>query len=257
VLHVQTRCQTPRHVPPDSPTPPSLPTSFPLPVLWQDDRIVVVDKPAGRLVHNSAWAGPPEETVVDVARRCVAEGLVPVHRLDRGTSGALLLARSGDDARVGQAALADPASTKRYIALVRGHVRAAIDIDHPLRDDDDDHGPRLPAHSRVTPVLLSDRERCSLVLIDLRSGRRHQARRHCKHVSHPVLGDATHGKGPLNRAYRDRFGLARLALHCARLALPTAGIDICAPLPDDLRRPMHALFPAVDVDAAVASAVLR
>jgi len=188
-------------------------------VLWQDDCVVVVDKPAGWLVHNSAWAGPREDTVVDVARRQIAAGLVPVHRLDRGTSGAL------------------------------------VDVDHALRDDEAPDAPARPARSRLVPVRRSDVERCSLVAVELLSGRRHQARRHCKHASHPIIGDASYGKGPLNRSYRERFGLARLALHCARLALPAAGVDVMAPLPADLRAPLALLFPGIDVDAVVAAAV--
>jgi tRNA pseudouridine65 synthase len=232
---------------PSSPPPPPPAPS----VLWADARVVVVDKPAGWLVHNSAWAGPPETTVVDVVRRAIAPGLVPVHRLDRGTSGALLLARSGDDARVLQAALSSPSSCKRYVALVRGHVRTPIDVDHALDDDDDPGAGRRDARSRITPAACSSVERCSLVVVELFSGRKHQARRHCKHASHPILGDATHGKGPLNRAFRDAYGLHRLALHCARLRLPDVGVDVRAPLPDDLLGPCGRLFPDVDLQRRV------
>jgi tRNA pseudouridine65 synthase len=234
-------------------------SSVGLRVLWQDHDLVVVDKPAGMLVHNSAWAGPPEPTVVDLARATVDGALVPVHRLDRGTSGALCLARSGAAARTAQAALGDPAACKQYVAVVRGHVRDTLEVDHPLDDDDEPGSARRPARSQITPLLLSPRDRCSLVVVRLFTGRRHQARRHCKHASHPVLGDATHGKGPLNRAFRERWGLARLGLHCARLALPLPApapwLDVVAPLPDDLRRPLGRLFPDVDVDGAVAGAL--
>jgi tRNA pseudouridine65 synthase len=207
------------------------------------------------LVHNSAWAGPPELTVVDVARREIAAELVPVHRLDRGTSGALLLARSGDDARVLQAALSSSTSTKRYVALVRGHVRAPIDVDHALDDDDEPGSERREARSRITPVACSPVDRCSVVVVDLFTGRKHQARRHCKHASHPIVGDATHGKGPLNRAFRERHGLGRLALHCARLLLPDVDVDARAPLPADLLPPLSRLFPDVDVQRIVDDAV--
>jgi tRNA pseudouridine65 synthase len=237
--------------------PRSSPASFALPVLWQDDRVVVVDKPSGRLVHNSAWAGPPEVTVVDVARRAIAPDLVPVHRLDRGTSGALLLARPGADARALQAALTSASSTKRYVALVRGHVRAVLDVDHALDDDDEPGSDRRAARSRITPVACSPVDRCALVVVELFSGRKHQARRHCKHASHPILGDATHGKGPLNRAFRDRHGLFRLALHCARLALPDVLVDVRAPLPADLLAPLERLFPGLDVDGALDEVVDR
>jgi tRNA pseudouridine65 synthase len=231
-------------------------TGATLRVLAADDDVVIVDKPPGWLVHNSAWAGPPETTVVDVARATIAPGLVPVHRLDRGTSGVLLLARSGDAARLLQLELASLAAIKVYVALVRGHLCASVDVAHPLDDDDEPGSPRRAARSRIEPVACSPRDRCSVVLVRLFTGRRHQARRHCKHISHPVLGDATHGKGPLNRAFRERWGLRRLALHCARVALPS-GIDVVAPLPGDLRDVCRALFPDVAIDACIDDALRR
>jgi tRNA pseudouridine65 synthase len=237
-------------MPPPSTSPPPA-----LRVLHSDDRCVVVDKPCGLLVHNSAWAGPPEVTVVDIARRTIDPSLVPAHRLDRGTSGALVLARSGAAALALQQALASTTSTKRYVAVVRGHVSARLDVDHALDDDDEPGSERRPAQSRIVPVARSSVERCSVVVVELLTGRKHQARRHCKHANHPILGDATHGKGPLNRAFRDRFGLARLALHCGRLALPDAAVDVVAPLPADLLAPLRALFPEGDVVELVASAL--
>jgi tRNA pseudouridine65 synthase len=261
VLHVHAGCQTPRAVSLAS-SPPSLPSPSPhesteldLPVLWAGADIVVVHKPSGWLVHNSAFAGPREDTVVAAARRVIDPGLVPVHRLDRGTSGVLFLARHGAAARAAHEALCAPSSTKRYLALVRGHISATVVVDHALDDDDVAGSPRLPARSVIVPVFSSPVERVSLVTIDLHSGRRHQARRHCKHASHPILGDATHGKGAWNRAMRDRFGLGRLALHCARVCLPALAIDVVAHLPKDLLHPMDALFPTFDVAVGVERAL--
>lgn len=213
-----------------------------LSTIWEDAAALVVAKPSGQLVHNSAWAGPRERTLVDDARAATGLAVVPVHRLDRGTSGLVVLAKSPDAARVWQRALAT--AEKRYLALVRGRLRAAVDVDHAIVDED---GTARAASSRVAPLLSDGPERCSLVVVTLQTGRRHQARRHLKHLSHPVLGDATYGKGPLNRDYAARFGLTRLALHAWRLDVE--GRSFTAPLPDDLRAPLQRVFG----DSALAS----
>lgn len=216
--------------------------------LYEDADVVVVDKDAGLLVHNSAWSGPPETTLTDLVRARFPDA-VPVHRLDRQTSGCVLFAKTSSSAAAAQETLAS--SAKQYLALVRGHVDAAVDVDHGLDDEEGGKGDgvRKEARSRVTPLLRSDVDRCSLVVVTLFTGRRHQARRHCKHISHPILGDATHGKGPLNRDYKAKYGLARMALHAWRL--PYGEHVVTAPVPADLRAPLALLFPGVDVDGAL------
>lgn len=219
-----------------------------VPVLFQNDDVVVVDKPPGLLVHNSQWAGPPEHTLTDEVREVFADA-VPVHRLDRQTSGALIFAKHPTKARAAQESLST--TPKQYLALVRGHVAAAVDVDHALDDDDEPGSARKEARSRITPVALSAVARCSLVVVTLFTGRRHQARRHCKHVSHPIIGDATHGKGPLNRDFKARYGVTRMALHAWRIVVAEAVVE--APLPADLRAPLAALFPDVDLPLLLAS----
>lgn len=217
------------------------PAVAPLPVriLARRADLALVDKPAGLLVHNSAWAGPREHTLVEEVAAMLGEGWHPLHRLDRQTSGVVAFARQSDVARL-QAALAH--ADKRYWALVRGHLREAVLVDHAIVDEDDG-GERVArdARSVVTPLALSSVERCSLVEVRLLTGRRHQARRHLKHLSHPVLGDATHGKGALNREFRERYGLLRMALHARSLDLD--GLTATSPLPADLLAIGQRLFP--------------
>lgn len=230
------------------PPPPVLP---PVPVLWRSATAVVVDKPSGLLVHNSQWAGPRETTLTDLVRRDVAAGLVPVHRLDRGTSGVCVFAVDGDAARDLQATLTAVTSTKTYLAIVRGHVKGEVEVTHPLDDDDVPGSPRKEARSVITPVALSLVERVSLVRVTMWTGRRHQARRHCKHVSHPIIGDATHGKGPVNRAFAARQGVARLCLHAFEVVVE--GTRVTAPLPADWGSALSTLWPGIDLDAAIVS----
>ncbi len=220
-------------------SPPDLNATGALAVLAEHPDLLFVDKPAGLLVHNSAWAGPRERTLVDDVEVALGPGWHPLHRLDRQTSGVVAFARRAEVPRL-QRALAD--ADKRYWALVRGHVLHAVEVDHAIVDDED--GARLAraARSTVTPLACSPVERCSLVEVRLWTGRRHQARRHLKHLSHPVLGDATHGKGPLNREYRARYGLARMALHARSLAID--GRAATSPLPADLRAVCQRVFPS-------------
>lgn len=218
--------------------PASPPQHRPLQVLQRHADLVFVDKPAGLLVHNSAWAGPPERTLVDEVEDALGPGWHPLHRLDRQTSGVVAFAPHAEVARL-QGALAD--ADKRYWALVRGHLQGRVEVDHAIVDDEDGERVARPAQSVVTPLLRSPVERASLVEVQLLSGRRHQARRHLKHLAHPVLGDATHGKGPLNRDYRERYGLTRMALHARSLRLD--GRDAVSPLPADLLEVCARLFP--------------
>lgn len=219
-------------------------------ILARTDDLVFVDKPAGLLVHCSAWAGPRERALVDEVFEQLGAGWHPLHRLDRQTSGVVAFAcerPAGNIARW-QAALAG--ADKRYWALVRGHVMQQIEVDHPMRDDGAtaQEAPKA-ARSLVMPLLRSQVARCSLVEVRLFSGRRHQARRHLKHIAHPVIGDANHGKGPINRAYREAWGVTRMALHARALALPDDGANgesqgarAVACLPSDLRAPLVSLF---------------
>jgi tRNA pseudouridine65 synthase len=216
-------------------------------VLWRGENVFVVDKPSGMLVHSSAWAGPPERSVVDEVREHVDVAASPVHRLDRQTSGALMFATTSAAARALQTAWPLPSTAKTYLAIVRGHVKTTVDIDHPLDDPDDPGhvGGKKPARSVVVPIAVSSVERCSLVEVRVFSGRRHQVRRHLKHISHPILGDASYGKGPLNRDYRDRYGLSRMALHAHRIVVKAEGfepVDVVAPLAVDLSTIGAALF---------------
>ncbi|MCO6450915.1 MAG: hypothetical protein J5I90_09040 [Caldilineales bacterium] len=215
-----------------------------LPILWQDETAIAVDKPSGLLVHNSRYAGPKEVSLRQMLGAQVGQPVYPVHRLDRPTSGIVLFVKEREQAAAWQEALGG--ADKRYLALVRGHVKEAVVIDHAISED----GGSKEARSRVQPLMSSPIERCSLVEIRLETGRKHQARRHLAHISHPVVGDTTHGKGDINRHYRSRYDLYRLALHAWRLHITppsgNASISITAPIPFDLKMALSALFPAAD-----------
>lgn len=209
----------------------------PLPILFSDEALLCLNKPSGMLVHRG-W-GRDDEVVVDWVWRLTAERPRPLHRLDRGASGVLAFARSAAVARQLQPAFHDGQVHKRYLALVRGPAPDWVRVDHPIPRRPT--GPRVPA---VTEVRRLGRfERYSWVEARPHTGRLHQVRRHLKHLSLPVIGDATYGKSEHNRLLRQRFGLARLALHCADLELPHpqtgASLVVRAPLPADLYEPLR------------------
>ncbi|HVT60276.1 MAG TPA: pseudouridine synthase [Thermoanaerobaculia bacterium] len=208
-------------------------------VLYRDEDLLVVDKPAGIAVHRG-WAHD-REFALTLARRLAGRHVYPVHRLDRGTSGALLLALTPEIASRLAAGFETGRVHKRYLALVRGVPPESGVIEHPL--------PRSPGGPRVSAVTefrrLGTFERYALLEVVPLTGRLHQIRRHLKHLSHPLIGDVRYGKGEHNRLFRSRFGLHRLALHAFELAFehPRRGVPlrVRAPLPEDLAGPLRAM----------------
>lgn len=191
-------------------------------VLYEDPRLVAVDKPSGLVVHRG-WA-PDRDTVIDRARAQLGGFVAPLHRLDRGTSGVLLLARDPATASALGAAFTAGAVAKTYLALVRGRPPAAGRIDHPLPRREG--GERVPARTEYRTLVTSPVARCSLVEARPVTGRPHQIRRHLKHISHPLVGDVRWGKGDVNREFRERFGLHRLALHAVRVCVRWRGEEL-------------------------------
>lgn len=194
---------------------------------------LVVGKPAGLAVHRSALVGDDPRSLVQEVRAELGVAVDPVHRLDKPTSGCLLLSSDRQLTSALQAALAG--GEKRYLAFVRGRVAATepIVFERPLTDS---QGIVRDAVTVVEPIAGSSEPRCSVVVARPGTGRFHQIRRHLRDLSHPVLGDSTHGDTRVNRWWRETFGLGRLALHCLSLSLdgPEGRIEVSCPLPADL-----------------------
>jgi tRNA pseudouridine65 synthase len=225
-----------------------------LDVLHHDEDLLVVAKPSGLLVHRSAMAREPD-VAMDRARALVGRPVHPVHRLDRGTSGALAFALSREAAAALGRAFAEARVGKVYVALVRGAPPDAVTVDWPVPGDEG--GARVPALTHVVTLWRGPRR--ALVAARPETGRFHQLRRHLKHLRHPILGDTTYGDGAANRDARAELGLGRLALHAAALTLPHprtgAELRVVAPLPEDLREPLARCgAPALlDLDASLAA----
>ena len=209
-----------------------------LEILYLDDYLAAVAKPPGLLVHRTGLDAGETRFALQMLRDQLGRPVWPAHRLDKGTSGVLLFALDAATARaLGQQFESGGAIRKTYLAMVRGWTDLEGLIEHPLRRMTDDlrvpaaQGPVQEAQEARTryrtlqhhllPLAQGPFEstRCALVELTPLTGRRHQLRRHMKHIAHPLLGDATHGKGPLNRAVAALLGLQRLWLHALRMEL--------------------------------------
>jgi tRNA pseudouridine65 synthase len=233
-----------------------------LPILYHDEHLVAVNKPAGLLVHRSFI--DPRETrfALQILRDQLGCRVYPFHRLDKATSGVLLFALDQETARTMTEVFTNGLAAKSYLVVVRGFTAAAGRIDHPLwprRDRRDD--PRAdrdkPAQEAVTDYQrLATVElpyavgryataRFSLLSAEPLTGRTHQIRRHLKHLFHPVIGDTTYGDNKQNEFFRKELGCGRLLLHGRELAFrhPAIGeaVRISAPLDEAFQEVLRRL----------------
>ncbi len=229
------------------PTPMSqafVPQAMALDVVYEDEHLAVIDKPAGRVVHPAPghWSGTLLNGLLardERARQLPRAGIV--HRLDKDTSGLMVVARSRPAMDALVAAISARRVTREYLALAHRpwNGPAEREIDAPIGRDprnrlrmavvDLDRNAGKPAQTGV--LLLQNAEQGCLVRCALRTGRTHQIRVHMAQIGHPLVADALYGGAPA-------AGLARQALHARRLALshPVTGapMDFSAPLPADL-----------------------
>lgn len=219
-------------------------------ILYEDDGLLVVNKPAGLAVHAGTGVAYGLIDVVRALRPHCPE-LNLVHRLDRGTSGCLVAAKTRRDLLVLNRDFADRRCEKVYLALTqgrwgRGEVvrRQALDIDHRQGGErtvrvDAAHGQTAVSRFRQVECFAG----ASLVRVVIETGRTHQIRVHAADAGHPLAGDDRYGDRVFNRQV-GRLGLRRLFLHAAALSLPLEGrgsLRVEAPLPEDLSAVLKAL----------------
>ena len=233
-----------------------------LDILFHDDYLVAIHKPSGLLVHRTALDAREERFAVQLLRDQIGRHVHPAHRLDKGTSGILLFALERETAGRMGALFERQEVSKQYLAVVRGHPPETGRIDHALvrRFDPVERmasAADLTPQSAVThfrrlattelPHRVDRYPSSRYALVELRpeTGRRHQLRRHLKHLSHPIIGDATFGKGRHNRLFRSLFGSQRLLLACTRLSFahPVTGRNLVieCPLAEDFTHVIDAL----------------
>jgi tRNA pseudouridine65 synthase len=212
-------------------------------ILYRDEILAVVNKPAGLMVHDSALARGETEFAADRLRDAFARPIHLIHRLDRATSGCLLLAFERDAASELGRQFMSRAVRKRYLALCRGWpADEEFTVEHDL-----DGGPGKPqkkpavTHFRrracgelAQPAAGFETSRYALLECEPETGRFRQIRRHLKHLSHHLIGDTSHGDGRRNRDFR-ALGVHRMLLHAWRLDLvhPATGAPLGAVAPLD------------------------
>jgi len=237
----------------------------PLRVLYEDEALVIVDKPPKTLVHRSALS-PGDYPLMWTLRDQLGCWVYPAHRLDRATSGAIAFTKSPAHARALAASFERREVEKRYWAVVRGYAPEEVEVCAPLLEPLDDLGDPLadrgkgPQEARSSVRCLSRVElpipvgrypttRYSLVEAVPHTGRRHQLRRHLHHITHPVVGDTSYGRTEHNQLFRDRFGCDRLLLAAVSLVVPHpvtgARVAVAAPVTGVFEGVVRALFEGV------------
>lgn len=203
-------------------------------ILFEDEHLVAIHKPAGLLVHRSYLARRERFFAMQLTRDLVGCHVFPVHRLDRPTSGVLLFAKSSEVANALCEQFAAHSVEKQYLALVRGNMHESGVLDYALKVELDEVADKharqdKAAQDAVTafePLLNAEipypsgrypTSRFALVLLTPKTGRKHQLRRHMAHLRHPILGDTTHGDGKQNTFFREHFGINRLWLIAKKL----------------------------------------
>ena len=236
--------------------------AIPLDIVYEDDDLMVVDKPAGMVVHPAPgnWSG----TLVNALKGRphplggtegeTRAGLV--HRLDKDTSGLIVVAKTDRSHRILSRAIAERRVSRRYAALSWGHLgRERLTVDRPIARAANDRKRMAVADTgraaRTDFVRLARFDSCELLRATLHSGRTHQIRVHLASIGHPVVGDETYGGGGDRRIVA--LPPKRQFLHAAWLMFshPVTGVllDLRSPLPDDLRQSLVAIAGLPDLIA--------
>lgn len=232
-----------------------------LTIVYEDDYLVVIDKPSGLLVHRSWLAKEAREFALQQLRDQIGQRVYPAHRLDRPTSGLLLFAKDADTARLLTTEFTERRVEKRYHAVVRGYLGEGT-LDYPLREELDKIADKFADQDKAAqPAITSYRclqqvelphevskkhatTRYSLMELFPHTGRKHQLRRHMAHLRHPIVGDSHHGDGRHNRFFREHFGIHRLLLAATGLKFQhpykKQAVALQLPVPDVFLRAFSA-----------------
>ena len=221
----------------------------PLDVLYRDDALIVVNKPSGLAAHRGL-SSERGDYVLTRVRDALGQQVYLVHRLDRGTSGAIALVLDPRLVAPLQRAFQEGRVAKRYLLLARGALpEPEMLVDYAVPRSLETPTERVAAQTELSMRGLYA-NRYALVEARPLTGRYHQIRRHMKHLQRPIIGDTTYGDNKENRLFRERHGLLRLALHARELRIPhpvsEQPLTITAPLPPDLAEPLSEMGFAID-----------
>lgn len=197
-----------------------------LKILYQDDSIVAINKPKGLLVHRTKLAADEQQHfAVQLLRDQIGQHVFPVHRLDRPTSGVLLMALSSEVARALKEQFDNRTISKTYLAVCRGYcpptgiIEEALHNDRGVLQEAETHYERL--NTIELPIQVASRydtSRYSLVKVIPKTGRYHQIRKHFAKLRHYLIGDTKHGDLHHNRMFQEKLGCNGLLLHAQSLS---------------------------------------
>lgn len=216
-----------------------------LDILYQDEYIVAIDKPAGLFVHRSYLDRRERFFVLQLLRDQINQYVYPLHRLDRPTSGVLVFGLTKEVAQTVGKYFTDREIKKTYLALVRGHLCGGDKIDHALKDKLDKIADKNAQRDKPAQEAVSEYQslatatlpiavgkypsvRYSLIKMHPLTGRRHQLRRHLAHLRHPIIGDINYGDNKQNPFFGEYFGFKRLMLMAKKIEFnhPITGIKL-------------------------------
>ena len=206
---------------------------YELEIIYRDSSYIAINKPSGLLVHKSMIDRHEIYFAMKILRDQIGQWVYPIHRLDKPTSGVLLFALDTESARLMSEEFKAKKIQKKYLAIVRGYIQEEGFIDHPLsvkldkiadkKASDKEAEEAQTSFKRLSKVELNhavgryDKTRYSLVELSPKTGRKHQLRRHMKHLSHHILGDTKYGRGEHNKMVREDYNCHRLMLHAKSL----------------------------------------
>ncbi len=200
----------------------------PFPILFEDEFFIAINKPSGILVHSTGLSEDKVFVLQLLQEQLGGEKVFTTHRIDRGSSGVLVFAKSSEAARHLGEQFMGKTIEKKYLAMVRGWLDEPATIDYALTDKDSKKKIPLDAITHYKPIGKSEinepiglrypTARFSLVEAYPETGRRHQIRKHLAHIHHPIIGDVRHGDIKQNKYFRDVFNMRRMMLHAASIS---------------------------------------
>lgn len=220
-----------------------------LDIIFRDEHLIAINKPHDLLVHRSNIAADAEVFALQLLRDQVGQRVYPVHRIDRKTGGVLLFAFEKTVEIEMQKQFADNLISKKYLAILRGHIPDFGEINYSLRKENGTLQEAFTAYHTLkraeldVPFGKHSTSRYSLIEATPKTGRMHQLRKHFAHVFHPIIGDRTHGCNKQNKLFKEKWEMTTMLLHASRLTFnhPISGelIIIEAPLQPEFARVME------------------
>ena len=217
-----------------------------LDIVYQDEYLVAINKPAGMLVHRTPQARDAKVFALQELRNQLGQYVYPTHRIDRKTSGILVFALSQEVEVIMKKKFQEKEIDKTYWAVVRGFAPDAGTIDKPLEKENGSVQEAKTTYKKLrqvaidVPVAKYSQTRLSLLEVKPETGRMHQIRRHLAHIRHYIVGDKPHGDHQFNKHFQHKFELQKMLLHAKELnfkhPITDSDVSISANIPEHYQK---------------------